>query len=180
MDWFVLRFCDWREEWRLCHAAWLCCFTANRRWTAGAWGEFCFSAWLLVKSWNRSWNRDFSRFHPILTISPDFNPISPIFDFFKRFNMQNMFWLIKSYDFTSQNTILTTLAALLFGATVREPWHRHWPPLHHRQRSSQTSNTLPLPRQVTLLPPSLFAFCSFLPPACRMNSVLHAGRGEGK
>jgi len=113
MDWFVLRFCDWREEWRLCHASWLCCFTANRSRTAGAWGKFCFSAWLLVKSRNRSWNRDFSRFHPILTISPDFNPISPIFDFFKRFNTQSMFWLVKSYDFTSQNAILTTLASSL-------------------------------------------------------------------
>ena len=35
-------------------------------------GTFCFSACVLLKSWNRSWNRDFSRFHPILMISPDF------------------------------------------------------------------------------------------------------------
>jgi hypothetical protein len=32
-------------------------------------------------------NCDFLRFHPILTILFDFNPISSIFNFFKRFNM---------------------------------------------------------------------------------------------
>ena len=69
-------------------------------WSIG--GTFCFSACVLLKSWNQPWNRDFSQFHPILTISP-------IFDFFKRFSTQSMFWLVKSYDFTSQNAILTTL-----------------------------------------------------------------------
>ena len=74
-----------------------------------------FSLCILVKSFNRSWNHDSIRFHPILTISPDFNPISPIFYFSKRFNTQSMFWLVKSYDFTSQNTILTTLLWVFSG-----------------------------------------------------------------
>jgi hypothetical protein len=60
---------------------WLCIYPANRRQTVGAWRETFTS--VLVKSFNRSWTRDFLRFYPILTISPDFNPISSIFDFFQ-------------------------------------------------------------------------------------------------
>jgi hypothetical protein len=56
----------------------------------GAWqldqGGILFQRTILAQSQNRYWNRDFVRFHPIFAISPDFNPISPIFDFFKRFN----------------------------------------------------------------------------------------------
>jgi len=44
-----------------------------------------------------------------LYILLDFNLISLIFYFLKRFSMQSMFWLVKSYNFTSQNAILTSL-----------------------------------------------------------------------
>ena len=50
-----------------------------------------------------------SRFHPILTISPNFNLISSIFEFYERFSTLSLYWLVKSYDFTSQIAILTTL-----------------------------------------------------------------------
>jgi hypothetical protein len=39
-----------------------------------------------IKSLNRWWNRDFMRFHLILTILPDFDLILPIFEFYKRFS----------------------------------------------------------------------------------------------
>jgi len=69
MDWFVLRFCDWSEEWRLCHAAWLCICTANRRRTARAWGGNillqCMSFGEIVKSVLKSWCFAISTwFHP--------------------------------------------------------------------------------------------------------------------
>jgi len=48
-------------------------YPANRRWTTGAWRKtFTLVYVFLVKSFNRSWTRDFLRFYPILTISPDF------------------------------------------------------------------------------------------------------------
>jgi hypothetical protein len=62
-------------------------------------GTIFFSLCVLVKTQNRSWNRDF------FAISPDFIH----FWFFKRFSTQSMFWLVKSYDFKSENAILTTL-----------------------------------------------------------------------
>ena len=69
-------------------------------------GKLCFSVCILLKSWNRPWNRDFSRFYLISTW------FHPFFIFFKRFNMQIMLWLVKSNNFTSQNAILTTLSSL--------------------------------------------------------------------
>ena len=65
-----------------------------------------------VKSWNRRWNRDFMRFHPILTILPDFNPILSISEFFEWFCTLSLYWLVKSYDFTSWIAILTTLLGM--------------------------------------------------------------------
>jgi len=60
------------------------------------------------------WSRVFFLwFHPILTISSNFNLIPTIFKFFKRFNTLNIYWLVKSYDFTSQNAILTSLVETL-------------------------------------------------------------------
>ena len=41
-------------------------------------------AWNFYLEWTfrvKSWNRDFMRFHPILTILPDFDPILPISSF---------------------------------------------------------------------------------------------------
>ena len=61
-------------------------YKSNRLLTAGHEGEILFQRLILSKSQNRSWNRNFARFHSIFTISLDFNPIFPIFDFFKRFN----------------------------------------------------------------------------------------------
>jgi len=46
------------------------------------------------------------RFHLIL---PNFNPISTIFEFLKWFRTLSIYWLVKSYDFTNQLAILTTL-----------------------------------------------------------------------
>jgi hypothetical protein len=54
---------------------------------------------LRVNSFNRWWNHDFTRFHPIL----------PISKFYERFSTSSLCWLLKSYDFTSWITILTTL-----------------------------------------------------------------------
>jgi hypothetical protein len=41
---------------------------------------------LRVNSFNRWWNRDFTRFHPILTILPDFDPILPDSEFYTWFS----------------------------------------------------------------------------------------------
>jgi len=60
------------------------------------------------------WNRVFARFHPILTILPDFNLILPISEFYERFSTFSLYWLVKSYDFTSWIAILTTLV----GSTI--------------------------------------------------------------
>jgi len=67
-----------------------------------------------LKTWNRGWNRVFARFHPILTILPDFNSILSIFEFYERFSTFSLYWLVKSYDFTSWIAILTTLASSMF------------------------------------------------------------------
>jgi hypothetical protein len=78
----------------------------------GAWQldrRILFQRTILTQSQNGYWNRDFARFHLIFVILLDFNSILSIFNFFKRFNPKYMFWLVKSYDFTSQNAILTTL-----------------------------------------------------------------------
>jgi hypothetical protein len=47
-------------------------------------------------------------------ISLDFNPISTIFEFLKRFRTLSIYWLVKSYDFTSQLAILTTLSTIVY------------------------------------------------------------------
>jgi len=58
------------------------------------------------------WNR---KIGSKLAISPvfsrffQFHPILPIFEFLKWFGTLSMYWLVKSYDFTSQLASLTTL-----------------------------------------------------------------------
>jgi hypothetical protein len=54
-----------------------------------------------AESVKSGWNRLFTWFHPILTILPDFNLILPIFEFYERFSTFSLYWLVKSYDFTS-------------------------------------------------------------------------------
>jgi hypothetical protein len=72
---------DWFGEERIMNCIWF--GISNRRSTRGSWIVFNF---LRAKSLNRQWNRDFKRFHPILTILPYFNPILPDFEFRKRFS----------------------------------------------------------------------------------------------
>jgi hypothetical protein len=71
--WFViLGICSLKTEDSEERLAWLCISTANRRLTAGPWGGILFQRIILAQSQNQSWNRDFTRFHPIFAISPDF------------------------------------------------------------------------------------------------------------
>ena len=52
-----------------------------------------------------------------------FHPILSIFEFLKRFYMLSINWLVKSYNFTSQLVILTTL---YWSINLIEEW---WPNL---------------------------------------------------
>jgi hypothetical protein len=82
--------------------------------------------WLTSHNWPiavLSWKREIgvkSRFCAILTILPDFNLILPIFEFYERFSTFSLYWLVKSYDFTSWIAILTTLAQVLHFTWNRE------------------------------------------------------------
>ena len=67
------------------------------------------------------WNRVFARFHLILTILPDFNPILPISEFYEWFSTFSLYWLVKSYDFTSWIAILTTLLPTTWSLRVLDP-----------------------------------------------------------
>ena len=65
---------------------------------------------ILAQSQNRYWNRDFARFHLIFMISPDFT----YFWFFQAIQPVMYVLTRKSYDFTSQNVILTTLVGITY------------------------------------------------------------------
>ena len=76
---------NWREQWLTSHKSQVTI------------GQLLFWA----ESVKSGWNRVFMWFHLILTILPDFNLILSIFEFYERFSTFSLYWLVKSYDFTS-------------------------------------------------------------------------------
>jgi hypothetical protein len=76
----------WREERRLIWWIWQFAFDLLNPIGGRHMVTTLHFYFLRLNSFNRWWNRDFTRFHPILMILPDFNLILPISEFYKRFS----------------------------------------------------------------------------------------------